>query len=276
MIKTEETLVDSLYKAVKNNFNGMHMMYHPQINIDKRELIGAEALLRWETDGAIIPPSKFIVMAEQIGLIQEIGFWAIEQACQECTIWNASRPEDAKLRISVNVSVMQLENGFAARIEALLKKLNFPAYLLDLEITESYLKTQENIAVLHELHAQGIKLSMDDFGTGYSCLADIRILPFHTIKIDREFVRHLQHGCHASYHIVEAIIKMARNMGMDTLAEGIENVEQMIILFELGCYKYQGYMFALPLNSHAMREFIIKETWQRFLLQKNILSYGCR
>lgn len=260
--------INELVYSVHNNCEGMFLVYHPQINLESGKLIGAEALIRWRLNDRIISPLDFIEVAEKEGLIQAIGLWAIKEACKECMAWNRLRDEDNQLHISVNVSVMQLEKGLAEKIIAVLNELKFSRHLLDLEITESYLKTPEHMNVLDDLDKHGIKLSMDDFGTGYSCLANIQHLPFSTIKIDRSFIKDLHLGCESSLLIVEIVIWLAHRLGMNTLAEGIENAEQMRILQENGCHRFQGYLMSIPLDYTNMREYIANETWKQILLQK--------
>lgn len=251
-------IVDALQNSPEESLADMFLVYQPQININShRKLIGAEALIRWKNQGNLIHPGEFITIAEQEGVIQRIGLWAIREACKECLIWNRERTDEQKLRIGVNVSVQQLRADFSEHVKAILDDLEFPAHLLDLEITESYLKTKESVVALHKLKEYGVKLSLDDFGTGYSCLSNIKNLPFNTIKIDREFVKDLgQHHSKQDHAIIDLVVNLAHSMGMDTLAEGIENHAQLNLLLESGCHQYQGFLISEPLSSEEMRRFI--------------------
>jgi len=233
--------------------NELQIFYQPQATADG-SIFGMEALLRWEHPVlGMVPPSKFIPLAEENQLIHAMGEWALATACRQASIWQAMSPRPVKL--AVNVSPIQLTNprwvDFVART---LRESRLSPSCLELEITESTLlknaKTSQTI--LHDLKALGVRFGIDDFGTGYSSLSYLHQLPIDTLKIDQTFVRGMfpsQPGVTSSVPIVQTIIHLGRDMGMRVVAEGVETIEQKAALVEMGCYGFQGYLLGRPMEA---------------------------
>lgn len=246
----------SLREVLSNGCAGLSLSYQPQLNIDTGQLIGAEALLRWELNGETIAPVEFIPIAEASGLIVPIGEWVLREACQTAKYWQVSQIGTTELRVGVNVSVKQLSPSFPLLVTEILDTLNLKPDLLDIEITESLaMAGKKYSSVLQALVDMGIHLSMDDFGTGYSCLANLKHLPFNTLKIDRCFVQDLDKGCHSSRSLVEVIIRLAKNHGMQTIAEGVETKQQEQILHSNGCTLFQGFFYSKPLSRTEFEKY---------------------
>ncbi|MBV1702961.1 MAG: bifunctional diguanylate cyclase/phosphodiesterase [Hyphomicrobiales bacterium] len=221
--------------------------YQPIINLRSGRVAGCEALVRWNhPQHGNIPPSDFIPLAEETGIILELGNWITETACREAMTW----PND--VRIAVNVSAIQFRNqGFIRQIETVLLRTGLDPSRLEVEITESVLIKDQarTIETFQHLKSAGIRISLDDFGTGYSSLAYLSDFPIDTIKIDRSFVIKMgQHPVAAS--IVQAITSLANNLGLATIGEGVETREQLQQLQDHGCDEVQGYLFSAPLNNH--------------------------
>ena len=219
---------------------------------------GVEALVRWQhpTRG-LVPPFDFIGIAEECGLIDQIGDFVLERACVDFMRWREQLGQSAPRLMAVNLSRAQLaQPDWAPKVAGILAATGMPAASLQLEVTESLAAQDEQIQVrLHELKALGIKLALDDFGTGYSSLSSLHLLPVDTVKIDRSFV------CKAdtSHHhrvLIEATVKVAQSLGMNTVAEGIETAAQLDAVRAQSCAKGQGYLFSRPLVSSALVEWI--------------------
>jgi EAL domain-containing protein (putative c-di-GMP-specific phosphodiesterase class I) len=219
------------------------------VRLSDGRTVGAEALLRWDHHiYGNVPPNDFIPLAEQTGVIIPIGAWAIEQACMSAVGWF-----DETMFVTVNVSGVQLrESTFVDGVLRSLELSGMAADRLVLEITESTLIDDSEIATvqLTELRARGIRTALDDFGTGYSSLAYVQRLPLDIIKIDKEFVQSVDEG--RSQALANTIVNMARNLGLRTVAEGIETESQALELARLGCEFAQGYLFFKPLSAVAM------------------------
>jgi len=218
-------------------------------------------LLRWQpTGGELIPPDRFIPVAEDTGLIVPIGAWVLDEACKQLAAWDADGA--APIRIAVNVAVPQLrQEDFVAHVRDTLLRHRLSADRLEIEVTESVLLDQnERIGTtLEGLLALGVKLSLDDFGTGYASLSYLRNFHFDVLKIDRSFVSEL-HRNRDDITLIRAIISIARDMSLLTIAEGIETAEQRAILDELGCSLGQGYHFSRPVPAAAMGELIKQQS----------------
>jgi EAL domain-containing protein (putative c-di-GMP-specific phosphodiesterase class I) len=215
--------------------------------ISGKEMAGVEALLRWKTaDGERVSPVDFIPIAESTGQIGAIGRWVLETACKQLSLW--LREKTGPARIAVNVSVVQLrEEDFVEFVVGLMAKHKIPPGSLELEITESRLigSEPEVIARLEELRGAGTKLSLDDFGTGYSSLSQLKRLPIAKLKIDRSFVDGIEHDS-SNMALVEAIVRIGKNLGLTIVAEGVETQQQSEILREVGVNELQGYFFSRP------------------------------
>jgi EAL domain-containing protein (putative c-di-GMP-specific phosphodiesterase class I) len=238
-----------LYKdlRVAQAQNQLQLYYQPIINFDTGEILSFEALLRWiHPVHGIISPTDFIPLAESTGLIIPIGFWVIEQAIAQLSNWNQLFPEYANLSITVNVSGYQLQDDSLFRhTQNALQASNVDPQKLKLEITESVLMTDPDTAikVLNRFKQLGVQLYIDDFGTGYSTLSRLYDFPVDVLKIDRSFVNDGQ------WTMIEAITNLAKTLGKDIIIEGIETIEQLTILKNIGCHKGQGYYFSKPLDA---------------------------
>ncbi len=253
---------------MRNAFvNGeFRLYYQPQISLNSREVVGFEALLRWESpERGLVPPDFFIPVAEETGLIIQLGDWVIRQACMEAVSW----PEH--IRVAVNVSTIQFMRGNVVNsIMSALAASGLPPHRLEVEITESVLleKTDQNIDILQQLHALGVRIAMDDFGTGYSSLGYLRRFRFDKIKIDRSFIRDIAKNRESSA-IVHAITNLSISFGISTTAEGVETQEQLFHLVNEGCAEVQGWLFSKaipadkipPLLQEPMGEII--EKWRQ-------------
>ncbi len=230
----------------------MSLHYQPQISLQTGRIIGAEALLRWQhPELGAVPPSRFIPLAEETGLIQELGAWVLDEACRHWRDWRAAGAGPPP--VAVNLAAPQFQRpGFARSVIDLLAAHEMPSAALQLEITESMVMgdVEAAIAVMQELTRAGIDLAIDDFGTGYSSLSHLQRFPVAKLKIDRSFVLHCdrQPGDAA---IVGAVIAMARSMNLRVIAEGVETEGQRAVLRDLGCDEMQGYLFSRPLPADA-------------------------
>ena len=222
------------------------LYYQPKVSLRSGRIVGAEALLRWRHPvRGLVSPGVFVPVAEETGLIYELGNWVLDEACRQIGAWR-----DANLMmppIAVNLSARQFDRQLPARVAEVMARHHVQAEQLMLEITESLLVrgAEEVIAIMNELVAMGLSLALDDFGTGYSSLAYLKKFPISTLKIDRAFVVGLpfeENDC----AIARAIVTMAKQLRQEIVAEGVETIEQMGFLRELGCDQLQGYLFSQP------------------------------
>ncbi|MDA9437478.1 bifunctional diguanylate cyclase/phosphodiesterase [Bradyrhizobium sp. CCBAU 51627] len=220
---------------------GLEVFYQPCLSLKDDRITGCEALVRWRhPERGMVSPAEFIPIAEDTGLINEIGEWVLTTACRDAAGW----PDD--IRLAVNVSPVQFKSGtLALKIMAALAASNLPASRLELEITEAVLIRDDDaaLAILHQLRAIGVRIALDDFGTGYSSLSYLHRFPFDKIKIDRCFVGDIA-GPDGSASIVQAVVSLASARRMATTAEGVETEEQQRLLRTLGCTEMQGYLFS--------------------------------
>lgn len=232
--------------------------YQPIVDLRDGRLLAAEALLRWQhPQRGLVGPDLFIRVAEQSGLIVEIGEWVLDEACRQAMLWQATGLP--RLVVSVNLSAVQFRRGNPeSLVAAALNRYGLPPGCLELELTESILlqDSPNFIEQLHHLKALGVRLSIDDFGTGYSNLSYLQRFRVDKLKIDQSFVRRLQ-GNPQEQAIVTAIIQMARSLNLLTTAEGIEDEETRQLLAALGCDQGQGYLFARPLAADDFRAFVV-------------------
>jgi diguanylate cyclase (GGDEF)-like protein len=222
---------------------GFELYYQPLVNLQTKRVTAFEALMRWNhMDRGAVPPAEFIPVAEDMGLIIQLGEWALRRACMEAVEW----PDD--IRVCVNLSPLQFAKGnLVSTVVSALASSGLPASRLELEITESVLleKSERNITILNQMRELGVRISMDDFGTGYSSIGYLRSFPFDKIKIDQSFVRDLLVD-EGSLAIVRAIAGLGVSFGMTTTAEGVETEEQMRCLNLEGCVEVQGYFYSKP------------------------------
>lgn len=236
----------------KNQFS---LVYQPKINLQTNEIVGMEALLRWEhPEYGWISPSEFIPIAEETGQIEAIGRWVLETACIQNKLWQNQGLNP--LCVSVNVSVLQFQNGnFLKTVKNVLHESKLCAQFLELEITESIMQNiKESRDMLSQLKEMGVKISIDDFGTGYSSLHILSKLPIDTIKIDKSFIDELDQLERSP--IIKAIIDLSLNLKLNIVAEGIETVYQKEFLRQSGCMIGQGYLFSKPLKTNEFEQFI--------------------
>ncbi|MFN4352400.1 MAG: EAL domain-containing protein [Hylemonella sp.] len=229
----------------------IHVVYQPMIELGSGRLVGMEALARWSHPRrGLVSPLTFIPVAEATGMIGRLGEFVLKTACHELVRLRALLGEQAPETVSVNLSRAQLRQaGFTAKLSELLYSVGLAPGALMLEVTESLAAQDEGMqAILREIRALGVSLSLDDFGTGYSSLSCLHELPVNQVKIDRSFV---SQALTSNYHrvMIDATISMARTLGLQTVAEGIETTEQAALMADLGCGKGQGYLFSRPLNA---------------------------
>ena len=248
-------LVSDLARATKRGELRLH--YQPLVNLVTSEIVGAEALVRWERPGVgLVPPGMFIPAAESTGLIAEIGEWVLNEACKQMRLWVDQGL--GQLKVAVNVSALQFRQGLLEQqVSEALRLSGCDPCLLELELTESTLMVQpeEVMAVIRRLKQRGVQLSIDDFGTGYSSLAYLRKLAVDKIKIDQSFVRDLTVDPDGAA-IVRAVIQMARSLGLRTLGEGVETQVNRRALQVLGCDYAQGYFFGKPMPADAFEALV--------------------
>ena len=234
--------------------------YQPKYNIKTGEVIGAEALVRWELpERGIIYPSDFIPIAEETGLIIEIGEWVLDRVCEDFRYWQ--RCVSNAGRISVNLSLKQLKQAnFINRISSILRSYELSPTSLELEITETTLMEdpKRTIKLLDELYSLGLHLAIDDFGTGYSSLSALQQFPISTLKIDQSFVKNIAFNTDDAT-IVGTIIQMGRNLQMDVVAEGVETEEQLGFLQALDCNFVQGMLFGQPMSADNYLELLLAQ-----------------
>ena len=246
--------------------NEFFLMFQPQVDAATGSPTGLEALLRWrhQTRG-LIQPGDFITVAEESGIINPLGQRALELACQQFKLWQA---QDIHPRISVNVSAKQLEDpNWLKSVDQTIQDTGIPPQYLDLEITESMLvgNPKNVIDTLNTLGQMGVTLTLDDFGTGYSSLSYLTRLPFHTIKIDRSFIQHIDDKPRRG--IVQAIVAIAHSLGMRVIAEGVETPLQLSIVRDLGCEEIQGFYLSKPLEAQAIAGW-----WNTQLLNVGVMA----
>jgi diguanylate cyclase (GGDEF)-like protein/PAS domain S-box-containing protein len=233
--------------------------YQPIVSLQKRTLIGFEALVRWRhAECGLVPPKEFIPVAEETGLILNIGETVLRSACRQAREWLETYPSSPPLFVSVNLSVKQFnEPGLVENIAHLLEEFHLPPRCLKLEITESVFTDNIEAAVklLTQLRNLGVQLSIDDFGTGYSSLSYLQRFPIDTLKIDRSFVTQMMEN-EENLAIVRTIVALAQNLGMDVVAEGVETEDQLRLLRKLECENGQGFLFSTPLGGAQLDQFI--------------------
>jgi EAL domain-containing protein (putative c-di-GMP-specific phosphodiesterase class I) len=214
-----------------------------------------EALLRWtQAERGAVPPSEFIPLAEEMGLIVPLGEWVLREACKEAARW----PDPIK--VAVNLSPVQFRNrGLVATVTQALAAARLSPRRLELEITEAVLLQNDEmtVAMLHQLRQLGVRISMDDFGTGYSSLSYLRSFPFDKIKIDRSFIKDIDRNRDSAV-IIKAIAGLGSSLGIETTAEGVETEEQLEIVRRAGCTEVQGYLVSKPLPAAELPDVIAR------------------
>ena len=236
-------------------------LYQPQVDLKTGQILGVEALVRWNHPTlGLVPPIKFIPLAEETGLICALGEWVLQTACAQNQAWQ--KMGIPPFRMAVNLSARQFQQqNLVSMIEDVLQKTGLDPQYLELEITESIAIQDTNLtlAVLQKLRNMGIHVSMDDFGTGYSSLSSLIGFPFQVLKIDRSFVYDALSNT-SKAEIVRAIVTLGHALNLKVVAEGVETAEQIDFLRSIGCDSMQGYFFSRPLPEDAATEFIVAKT----------------
>ncbi|WP_170175857.1 putative bifunctional diguanylate cyclase/phosphodiesterase [Sulfurimonas crateris] len=251
------SLDKNMRKALENDEYQLH--YQPKIDIKSGTIVGAEALIRWvsPTQGSIAP-DVFISLAEENGFINELGWWVLQDAIRQHTLW---KNKGIDISISINVSAKQLlGDNFIDQFKKLLDDNEVDPGKIDIEITE-YLflqHSEENSKILHELHDYGVKISLDDFGTGYSSLSYLKRFPIDNLKIDKAFID--DYDSKRGSIFVDTIVKMGQTLNMKVIAEGVEHKEQVEYLSKIGCDQYQGYYFSRALNADDFETLFLEQS----------------
>ena len=232
------------------------LYYQPQLDLNSGHLTGVEALVRWvHPTRGLVPPAEFISVAEEMGLIVQLGSWVLREACRQLKQWQEEGMTD--LRMSVNLSALQfLDKDLAEHIQTVLAETGLAADCLDLEVTESMSMASpgDTIAIMQVLAECGMTLSIDDFGTGYSSLAYLKLFPIHTLKIDRSFVKDIEIDTNDA-DICDVTVLLAHKMGLNVVAEGVETEAQLKFLLSIGCNKIQGFLISKPLPAERVKDF---------------------
>jgi len=225
--------------------------YQPQVSLDTGKIVGVEALARWQhPEKGIISPGDFIALAEQLGLIAELGHWAIKTACEQIAEWH--RDGLPYIQVGVNISPAYFQHpSLLDSIQELLEKTQVPAEYLQLEITENGLQAVSHIETFNHLRKIGVKIAIDDFGSGFSSLASLKQLPLDGLKIDKMFIEDLLTNPHTPL-LLGTIIGLANALNFRLIAEGVETREQASVMFGLGCHIMQGFLFSRPVAGNEI------------------------
>ena len=246
----------ALYRAVDEETLTVH--YQPKINVATTDVAGCEALVRWQTgDGKWVPPPAFIPLAEEIGLVERIDMFVLRSACRQVNAW--ARDGSGAVPVAVNMSARSiLSEGFADKVIRTLQEEGTPPSLIDVEITETSIMTDLDTAnaAIARLHEAGIRIALDDFGTGYSSMQFLYSMPIACLKIDKRFIDGIAAANGDSKALVKGMLALASNLGMDTVAEGVEDLGQLSFLSANHCNIIQGYLFSRPLNGADCGEFL--------------------
>ncbi|MEP2704602.1 MAG: bifunctional diguanylate cyclase/phosphodiesterase [Roseibium sp.] len=249
-VQSKDKLSRELRLALKND--ELDLAYQPQCDTDAKRIISVEALARWtKADGTVVAPSQFIPVAEETGLINDLGLWILNKACAKAHDW----PD---ITMAVNVSPNQFKHPrFVEKVMAILASNGLPPHRLELEVTESVFAGRNDTVLnaLRRLKGLGVKVALDDFGSGYSSLSYLRRFPFDTLKIDRDFVSDMNGNVEAEAILV-SIIQLGKALGMTIVAEGIETPEQIRFLQDHECHRMQGYFISRPLTEFALAPFL--------------------
>jgi len=254
--------------ALKNG--ELYLEYQPQVS-NTGALVGAEALVRWrQPDIGLVRPDELINIAEGSGFIIQLGDWIVDSVCRHLKVWKERGLPDCFKHIAINISARQfVVDGFSDRMAAIVQQSGIKPHAIEFELTESMLLDNLDVVVakMEKLRAMGFSLSIDDFGTGYSSLSYLKVLPISRLKIDQSFLRDVEND-QSNQSVVEAIIAMARHLGLDVIAEGVETEAQLHFLADKGCLTYQGYLFSKPLSADQLYECWIAPLKSQGMLTK--------
>ncbi len=245
-------LESALHRGLERHEFVLH--YQPKFQVASGAVTGFEALLRWNhPECGLLEPARFVPLLEETGLIHAVGQWVLQKACRQIKTWRSLGHQS--LQMAVNISARQFMNqGFVKMVERTLKETRLEAEALELELTESILMKdiESSTRILSDIASLGVRISVDDFGTGYSSLEYLKRFPVRALKIDRGFIRGIpENGNDAA--ITLAILSLAANLGLEMVAEGVENEAQLLCLREWGCTQVQGFLFARPLSAENLR-----------------------
>ncbi len=257
-VLAEDALYREIEPAIKNN--EFLVYYQPKVDMNTRQLIGAEALIRWNHNGEIVLPAKFIPACEQKGIVQRLDFFVLENVCKNISEWIGKGLR--AVPISVNFSKYHfVDASIAEKINAVAEKYNTPRELIEIEFTETaYLDDSEwLISSINKLHGFGIASSMDDFGTGYSSLSMLQDMSFDTLKLDRSFLKENMYNDERSVAVIGSIIKMAKALNMTIVSEGIETEKELEYMRSMDCDMAQGFLFDKPLEEKEFEKRLKQE-----------------
>jgi EAL domain-containing protein (putative c-di-GMP-specific phosphodiesterase class I) len=236
------------------------VFYQPIVELGDGRITGFEALVRWERPGrGLVTPDAFIPLAEATGLIVPMGRWVLREACRQAAIWSAARGTASPLSMSVNLSVREIQDpGLVDHVATVLHETGIGPATLVLEITESSMveDADETLVTLHALRALGVRLAIDDFGTGYSSLSYLQRLPIDVLKLDRSLVTISEAG-QRDAALVDVVVRLGRELGLQTIVEGVEEPQQRSRLVALGCELGQGFLFARPMDAAAASALLL-------------------
>jgi diguanylate cyclase (GGDEF)-like protein len=254
------SLESELHQALK--LEQFELFYQPKVDTASGDIHSAEALIRWRhPQRGLIQPTQFIPLAEECGLIHQIGAWVLREACRQCAAWQ--RAGQLPLRVAVNVAASQFRRGDLLEVvRGALQEFQLDPRFLEIELTESAVMTnpEDSAAVLEQLSRMGVLVSVDDFGTGYSSMSYLRRFPIDKLKIDRSFIAELTTRAEDA-SIVQAIVSLAHGLRLKVVAEGVETLEQLKFLQSVGCDQYQGFHFSPPLPATEFAELV--SSWQK-------------
>jgi EAL domain-containing protein (putative c-di-GMP-specific phosphodiesterase class I) len=249
------------------------VFYQPLVNLRTGRITGTEALVRWQhPKRGLVGPNDFIPLTESSGLIRPLGLWVLRQACAQTVAWQRSSPDQRHLRISVNVSARQISDpDLFDQMCKVLKETGLAPGSLTLEMTESILleNPEEVRTVLEKFRAHGVRLAIDDFGTGYSSLSYLHRFPVDVLKIDRSFIDRLGNGADAA--LVSTIVRLGQTMNLETVAEGVEQAQEMLILIQQGCLIGQGFHFSPAVPPDELTA-LLRDQLQLLEAEEQILS----
>ena len=260
-IVSSQQLETDLHQAIERK--QLSLNFQPIVSLETGHIVGMETLIRWRHPmEGMIPPDRFIRLAEEVGLIVPITRWVLREACQQASTWRSQFPKGPDFYLSVNLSGQDLRQpDLCDFVDEILKETKLPAGVLRLEVTESFMIGNVNAAsdLVARLHGMGIPLLLDDFGTGYSSLSYLHRFKFDYLKIDRAFVSRIT-PAGQNTGILRAIVHLAQDLGIKTIAEGVETLENVEQLRGLGCDFGQGYYFSKPLEPGLAEKLLLSDT----------------